>query len=140
MKKYTILLFIVILAYGCKNDKNDQPAIEESVQTEANAIKLMSGSFTYYADAAVFQTNNELYGVIENDQLTDLVVQAETLKEAPTDEVKVTLKVKVSKKPELEEGWENRIEIIEIVNVTKSNPKDNSIITLGNNNSNAENQ
>ena len=55
---------------------------------------------------------------------------AEPLKDAPTDEVAVVLKVRVVKKPELEEGWENRIEIIDILKVSKVDVKDSTIIKL----------
>lgn len=133
-----MLLFLMGVVFSCKKDKNNE-STDEPTEMIGEDVKLFSGSFTYYADAAVFQTNNELFGVVENEMLMDLIVQAETLKDEATDEVKVTLKAKVSKKPEGEEGWENRIEIVEIIKVTKSNPEDNTIIKLGNKN-NAENQ
>lgn len=93
----------------------------------------------YYADAAVFQTKSELFGVIENEMLEDLIIQSEPLKKEASDEVAVTLKVKKSKKPENEEGWDNRIEILEIIKVSMANPEDNNIIKLGKE-KNAENQ
>ena len=139
MKKYLIFLLIISVFYSCKNDKSNEVVNEESSQQVADDTKLMSGSFTYYADAAVFQTNNELFGVVENENLMDLIVQSETLKDEATDEVKVTLKVKVTKKPENEEGWENRIDIVEIIKVSKANPGENTIIKLGKE-KNAENQ
>lgn len=119
---------------GCKNEEKK----DSNVEGLENQVVQMTGNFIYYADAAVFQTKSELYGVVDNEKTMDLIVQAEPLKNEPTDEVVATLKVKVTKKPENEEGWENRIEIIEIIKVSKANQNDNTIIKLGN--ENAENQ
>lgn len=137
MKKLSTLLLLTILMIGCKNEEKKKTNIED--QENKNEAVQMTGNFIYYADAAVFQTKSELYGVVDNEQTMDLIVQAEPLKNEPTDEVVATLKVKVTKKPENEEGWENRIEIIEIIKVSKANQNDNTIIKLGKEN-NAENQ
>lgn len=131
MKKLVIILCIVTAFISCKNDEKKDPEtiVEESeISTDDGTV---TGNFVYYADASVFQTKNELFGVVENDKLQDLILQAETLKDEPTDEVMVTLKVKKSKKPENEEGWDNRIEILEIIKVSKASPEDNKIIKLG---------
>lgn len=136
MKKLIAILIIVVTFIGCKNDPKTEE--EETIETVSDVTEI-SGNFMYFEDAAVFQTKSELYGVLVNDMLEDLILQSETLKDDPTDEVAVTLKVKKSKKPENEEGWENRIEIIEIMKVTKGNPEDGDIIKLGNKD-NAENQ
>ncbi len=137
MKKLSLLLLTVITLIGCKNDEKKDNNLDDQInQTD---VVQMTGNFIYYADAAVFQTKSELYGVVDNDKTMDLIVQAEPLKNESTDEVVATLKVRITKKPENEEGWENRIEIIEIIKVSKANQNDNSIIKLGKE-KNAENQ
>jgi hypothetical protein len=116
---------------GCKNDeKKAEDTSTESLEP-SNEVQEISGTFMYYADAAVFQTKSELYGVVENEMLQDLIIQSEPLKTEASDEIAVTLNVKVLKKPENEEGWEYRIEILEIVKVSKANPNNNNIIKLG---------
>ncbi|MGJ8591616.1 MAG: hypothetical protein ACSHXF_03665 [Aquaticitalea sp.] len=131
MKKVIVILFVLIAFVSCKNNesKNAQTAEEGTVVTTDGTT--VTGSFMYYDDASVFQTQSELFGVVENEKLQDLILQAETLKTEDSDEVAVILKVKKSKKPENEEGWDNRIEILEIIKVSKGNPKDNNIIKLG---------
>ncbi len=136
MRKICLLLFMTTALIGCKNDAKNTDATNSETPDNVQEI---SGNFMYYDDAAVFQTKSELYGVVPNEMLEDLIIQSEPLKTEASDEVAVTLKVKVSKKPENEEGWENRIEIFEIVKVSKSNPKNNNIIKLGKED-NAENQ
>ena len=141
MKKIISLLAIVVVLVSCKNDKKDEVENEvETIETPLTSDEsLVSGNFMYYADAAVFQTKSELFGVVENQLLQDLIIQSEPLKTEATDEVKVTLRVKKSKKPENEEGWDNRIEILEIIKVSMADPNDNNIIKLGKD-SNAKNQ
>lgn len=130
MKKILTLLCILTVLISCKNDEKKEANPEiEAAQTEG--ISQVTGNFMYYADAAVFQTRSELYGVVENGKLEDLILQSEPLKNDSTDEVAVVLKVKKSKKPANEEGWENRIEIIEILKVSKVDNKDSDIIKLG---------
>lgn len=128
LKKLIVILFIATLFTSCKSDSKAAISVDEG-QDELSAREI-SGNFTYYTDAAVFQTKNELFGLVENEKLQELIKMAEPLKDAPTDEVKVTLKVNVVKKPEHEEGWENRIEIIDIINVLKVNPEDSEIIKI----------
>ncbi|HLT33305.1 MAG TPA: hypothetical protein VKZ98_05900 [Aquaticitalea sp.] len=118
---------MALAVISCKNDKKTEDT--ESSGTEASITEI-SGNFMYYEDAAVFQTKSELYGVIANEQLEDLIIQSEILKSEPSDEVAVVLKVKKSKKPENEEGWENRIEIMQIMKVSKVKPEDRDIIKL----------
>ena len=131
MKNLIAFLLIAVTVMGCKNDSKNQEEINTDVESSANDVKEVSGNFMYNADAAVFQTKSELYGVVENEMLQDLILQSEPLKTEPSDEVVVTLKVKISKKPKNEEGWDNRIEILEIKKVSKADPNSQNIIKLG---------
>ena len=128
MKKLMVILFITACFTSCKEDAKT-PVLLDVGKEEVN-IREISGNFIYYVDAAVLQTKSELFGVVENEKALELIKMAEPLKDKPSDEVVVTLKVKVVKKPEHEEGWENRIEIIEIINVSKVDQKDSDIIRL----------
>ena len=131
MKKLISILLISIAFFSCKNDKKEEEKTTSEPLETVDSVKEVSGTFMYYADAAVFQTKSELFGVLENDMLQDLIIQSEPLKTEASDEVAVTLKVKISKKPENEEGWDNRIEILEIRKVSKAEPNANTIIKLG---------
>lgn len=126
MKKIFFLIFILMVFVSCKNDPNAPVGGEES--HDQLEVRELTGNFTYYADAAVLQTPSELFGVVEDEKSKELLKRTEPLKDHPTDEVKVTLKVKVHKKPEHEEGWENRVEIIDIITVSKVDQ--NTIIKL----------
>lgn len=122
-------LLVVLLAFtSCKNDPRSADVVED--EKDQLDVREVSGNFIYYADASVLQTRSELFGVVENQKAQELIKQAEPLKDQPTDEVKVTLKVKVTKKPENEEGWENRVEIIDIIAVSKVERQDSEMIKL----------
>ena len=129
MKKLIVTLCLITVFTSCKNDSKKEVSAEENQQEIG--VREISGNFIYYDDAAVLQTNSELFGVIQNDKYDELIKKSMPLKGQATDEVAVTLKAKVSKKPEGEEGWDNRVEIIDIIKVSKVNPEDSDIIKLG---------
>ena len=135
MKK-VILLFTVIAFVSCKSDKKteDQNAIvEDSEKNEAqnDGLTLLKGEFIYYADAAVLQTTKEVYAVVLDDKMQELNELVQQYKKEVTDMVPVEIKGKISPKPENEEGWPFRVEIVEIINVSKPNPEGGEIITIG---------
>jgi hypothetical protein len=84
----------------------------------------------YYADAAVLQTSNEIYGVVIDENMHMLDKQVQAFKTESTDMVPVTLRVRKFKKPENEEGWPYRVEIKEILKVETPNPNKEDVIKL----------
>ncbi len=132
MNKLIVMLVIAAIFTSCKNDSKSSVFVDES-QAE-NSVREISGDFIYFSDAGVLQTRSELFGVVENGKTQELIKMAEPLKIAATDEVAVTLKVKVIKKPEHEEGWEKWIEIIDILKVSKVDQEDSDIIKLSSEN------
>lgn len=131
MKKSLVLLFALITFLSCKNDKKSSTTSETEVQTNTNeGHKLFEGDFVYYADAAVLQTKDDVYGVIVNEKMHELDEKAKSLKSEPTDMVKVEVKGVLIAKPKDEEGWPFRLDIKEIINVRKLE-KDNNVVKLG---------
>ena len=128
----------IIVLVSCKTDKkteNNNTLVEgensEKIEKQNVGLTLLKGEFIYYADAAVLQTPQEIYGVVINDKMYELNEEAEKYKTEVTDMVPVEIKGIISPKPENEEGWPLRVEIKEILNVTKPNPEGNEIITIG---------
>ncbi len=126
MKKILVSFLIITAFLSCKNDSKTE-------SQSSGELTQLSGYFVYYADAAVLQTKSELFGVIINKKMQELNKQAQPLKNEPTDQVAVTIKGIISKKPADEEGWENRIEIVEIISVSKLPAEANEVIKLGTN-------
>ncbi|WP_033959375.1 hypothetical protein [Psychroserpens jangbogonensis] len=139
MKKLLTLFLVASLFTGCKNDtKTETVPVDENAVTENgktakqnDGLKLMVGQFIYYADAAVLQTRNDIYGVVINDKMHELNDMAKSYKNEPTDYVTVQVRGKLIPKPEGEEGWPFRIDIKEIENVKKHESKENDVIKLG---------
>ena len=138
MKKILLSLFVITAFLSCKDDSKKENElsrneVSETTDDSKDGLTTLEGNFVYYADAAVLQTKSELYGVIINEKMHELDNQAQSLKDEPTDQVAVTIKAKISKKPADEEGWENRVEIVEILKVSKLPSEANEVIKLGTN-------
>jgi len=129
MKKIIFFLFISIVVLGCKKESKST----EKSSNQASEVELitMTGEFIYYADAAVLQTTNEIYGVVIDHKMHELNDKVKQFKVEDTDMVSVTLKVHRFEKLENEEGWPYRIEIKEILKVEKPDTKKQNIIKLG---------
>ena len=119
---------------GCKNnsksDKNsDNIENQDGKTTKQNdGLVLLKGEFVYFADAAVLQTNSSsIYGVIINEKMHELDKLAKQFKSEPTDYVFVEIRGEIIPKPENEEGWPYRVNIKEILNVSKSQNEDEVI-------------
>lgn len=128
MKKTLILVFCLLtLVVSCKNDTKS----DTSATPEQSDLQTLKGDFVYYADAAVLQTSSEIYGVVINTKMHELNKQASAFKTEPTDMIPVEVRGIIIPKPENEEGWPLRIDIKEIVNVSKPKAENNNVIKLG---------
>ena len=134
MKNIAFLLVILMVFTGCKSDKKSENTSEQVEVQEGKTAKqsdglvLLKGEFVYYADAAVLQTNSSsIYGVIINEKMHELDNLAQQYKSEPTDYVSVEIRGEIIPKPENEEGWPYRINIKEILKVSKSQIDDEVI-------------
>jgi hypothetical protein len=135
MMKNIVLLVVFFMAFtSCKNgskseNKSDNiESQEEKTAKQNDGLVLIKGEFVYYADAAVLQTNSSsIYGVVINKKMHELDKLAQQYKKEPTDYVAVEIRGEIIPKPENEEGWPYRINIKEILNVSKSQNEDEVI-------------
>ena len=134
MKKSIVLLFAFFVIVSCKNNTNSsvtsESDIHEKTETQNDNLTLLKGDFLYYADAAILQTKNEIYGVIINEKMHELHDKIKVYKEEDTDMVPVEIKGIIVPKPENEEGWEFRVDIKEILKVSKPKKENNQVIKL----------
>lgn len=124
MKKLLILLLTITTLSSCKNDSKT-----ETIDNEE--LTLIQGDFVYYADAAVIQTRQDVYGVVIDEKMHELDNQVKPYKVEVTDMVPVEVRGKLIPKPEGEEGWPFKVEIIEIIKVSKPDPNKNDVVKLG---------
>jgi hypothetical protein len=127
MKKLVLILCLTAFI-ACKTDKK-----EVATETIENGVvyQVLKGNYLYYTDAAILQTTTEVYGVVLDENSIALDKKVKPYKVLDTDMVPVEIKGKIIPKPEGEEGWDLKVKIVEILNVTKPNPEKKDVITLG---------
>lgn len=136
MKQIFILILCVSLITSCKNDsKPEEPKIgadgPEKTAKQSDGLTLLRGEFIYYSDAAVLQVGNSVFGVIVDDKMHELYDMGKPHREQPTDGIMVEIRGKIIPKPENKDGWPFNVEIKEIINVKKLNPKQNEVVKIG---------
>lgn len=135
MKNIVLLLTFLVTFLGCKGEKKQQEetgkvTVTEIPKTEkqSDGLVLLKGEFVYFADAAVLQTSpSSIYAVVVNEKMHELNKLAQQYKTDPTDYVFVEIRGEIIPKPENEEGWPFRVNIKEILNVSKSEHGDDVI-------------
>ena len=138
MKKLVFLLVLAVTFTNCKNEEkkentNETVEIKDGrTAKQSDGLTLLKGEFVYYADAAVLQTKNQIYGVVLNEKVVELNKQAEPFKKESTDFVMIEVRGKITPKPKGEEGWENRIDIKEILNISAVKTQAENVVKLGN--------
>jgi hypothetical protein len=139
MRKLSLLLLILTVVASCKVDNKKEVDLKESDQVEVvkttkqnDGLVAVQGEFIYYADAAVLKTTNNIYGVVIDDVVQDLQTQVKLFKKEDTDMVPVTVRGRLFKKDPNEEGWEDKIEIKEILKVSAPSLDANDVIKIGN--------
>ncbi|MBD0831022.1 hypothetical protein [Aestuariibaculum sediminum] len=138
MKKAIVLLITLFVLTACKNDKTTKTMEDvnnidgpEKTAKQNDGLTLLKGEFVYYDGAAVIQTHANIYGVFINDKMKELNQLAEKYKKEPTDMVPVEIRGKITNKKDDKILWENKVEVIEILNVSEPNPENNKVVKLG---------
>ncbi len=138
MKKVIILAFVLIAALSCKKETKSTTEADINVEdsdattTQSNRLTHLKGNFVFYDGAAVLQTSTKLYGVFITDKMKALNKKAEAFKSKPTDMVEVEIRGRVSNEKHEKILWEDKVEIVEIINVSAPKEEDNNVIKLGN--------
>ena len=137
MKNTSIILLIALMVVSCKNEATATPeiiigddGIEKTIK-QNDGLTLLKGQFLYLADAAVLQTHREIYGVEIDAKMHELNEKAQSFKVEDYDWVNVEIRGRISQKPEGEEGWDFRVKIEEILNVTASENDGTDVIKIG---------
>ncbi|MEH6536676.1 MAG: hypothetical protein V7719_09800 [Psychroserpens sp.] len=143
MKKAVLLFMIFAVTISCKEDKkNDTEATQEDktivaepgkTLKQSDGLIALQGNFIYSEKdkAAVLQTSTQMYGIVIDKKMHELDRQVQQYKTEDTDMVPVTIRGRMFKKDPNVEGWEDIIEIKEILQVSEPNPNENEVIKLG---------
>ena len=66
------------------------------------------------------------------NKLEELQKQAEKYKSEPTDMVQVEIRGKITNQKDEKILWENKVEVVEILDVKPGSKEENKVITIGN--------
>ncbi|WP_298556609.1 hypothetical protein [uncultured Algibacter sp.] len=137
MKKVIILLVCVAAFISCKNENKTEQKEEttisnssERTEKQSDGLTLLKGEFVYYGGAAVLQTHTEIYGVLVTDKTLELNKLAEKHKTEPTDMVQVEIRGKITNHKDEKILWENKVEIVEILQVKSASKDDKNVVKL----------
>ena len=131
MKNIILGILLLTVVFSCKKEENktlETDVKEGIVVKESTDVKTLEGEFLYYADAAVFKTTTQVYGVVIDTKMHELADQVAPLKKVDTDMVVVQIKGKIVPKEIDEEGWPFNVEIKEIIKVKQLAADDNIVI------------
>lgn len=137
MKKIVFILIAIISFSSCKNDAKQNVNLEENRAKSYDAndgFITMKGDFVYDANknAAVFQTGNDIYGVIVDDNMKALNEKLKPFKEDEYTSVPITVRVKRIKNSNKASLWTYNIEIKEILKVEAPDPNKDDVIKIAN--------
>lgn len=133
MKKIVFILVLALTFTNCKNETKPEFGADgiEKTAKQNDGLTLLSGEFSYYADAAVLQVgNSSIYGVVLNDKMHELHNMGKPYRTEPTDGILVQIRGKIIPKPEGNEGWPYSIDIKEIISVKAPTVK-SEVIKIG---------
>lgn len=129
MKKIFTAIILLSVLISCKTDKKETQTQTTKTEAVKSGELTLNGSFIYFDNAAVLQTKAEIYGVITDSMMHALNNRAKEFKKEETDMIPVSVKAKLSDKKD-NTAWEKKIEILEIIDVSKPQPQDNQVIKL----------
>lgn len=123
------ILLLAVTFMSCKNDIKTESS--STSHSKDDGLITMKGDFIYIDNAAVLQTNVDIYGVVIDDQMKELHKAVKPFQTSATDMVPVTVRVRKFAKPANEEGWPYRVEIKEIIKVETPDSNSTDVIKLG---------
>ena len=116
MKIYKILILFLLISFRC-DSKQNKVVSNEVVETKNNDLIILSGDYVFYNNAAVLQTNKNVYGIIINEKVNELNEKLSSIKKDEFDFIPVILKGRLKNKDKNDEGWSVKLEITEIVEI-----------------------
>lgn len=130
MKKL-ILFFCLITIVACKENSSNNNSTENSETENVDGLTVIKGEFIFYDDAAIIQTNKDIYGVIINDKAKELNEMTASYKKEETDMIPVEIRGEISDKEDDKIQWQYKVEIVEILNVFEPKENTNNTIKIG---------
>lgn len=126
MKKLFGLLILSSLLFSCQDDGRKELMEQPEVEKVPDSIQVLEGGFIYVADAAVLRGESFVYGVTLDSMSQVLADKVALVKSDDFEMIPVKVRAKIKPNPQ-QEGWEEVIEIQEIIEVPESEKTSDSI-------------
>ena len=104
------------MLFSCQDEGRKELMDGPEAEKAPDSIQVLEGDFVYAADAAVIRGEDFVYGVTLDSMSQVLSDKVAPLKSDDFEMIPVKVKAKISANPR-QEGWEEVIEILEIVEV-----------------------
>lgn len=129
MKRLLGLILIISVFFSCQNEDRKELMQQPEVKEEPDSLQVLTGDFVYVADAAVIRGEDFVYGVTIDSMSTLLSQKVAPLKSGDFEMIPVTIKAKILPNPS-REGWDEIIEVREIIEIPEREKVSNSINEL----------
>ncbi|MCH4822640.1 hypothetical protein ML462_05590 [Gramella lutea] len=126
MNKIIGLLMLSLVLFSCQDEGRKELMDQPKVEKVPDSIQVLEGDFVYIADAAVLRGENFVYGVTLDSMMQVLADKVSIVKTDDFEMIPVTVKAKIKPNPE-QEGWEEVIEIREIIEVPEAKKTSDTI-------------
>lgn len=119
MKKLFGMLMLSLLSFSCQDEGRGELMEQRKTEKVPDSIQLLEGEFIYSEEAAVMRGDDFVYGVTLDSMSRVLSERIAPLKSDDFEMIPVKVKAQIRPNPR-QNGWEEMIEILEIVEVPES--------------------
>jgi len=126
MKKLFGMLMLSLLSFSCQDEGRGELMEQRKTEKVPDSIQLLEGDFIYSEEAAVMRGDDFVYGVTLDSMSRVLSERIAPLKSDDFEMIPVKVKAQIRPNPR-QNGWEEMIEILEIVEVPESGKVSDSI-------------
>ena len=119
MKKLFGMLMLSLLSFSCQDEGRGELMEQRKTEKVPDSIQLLEGDFIYSEEAAVMRGDDFVYGVTLDSMSRVLSERIAPLKSDDFEMIPVKVKAQIRPNPR-QNGWEEMIEILEIVEVPES--------------------
>jgi len=126
MKKLFGMLMLSLLSFSCQDEGRGELMEQRKTEKVPDSIQLLEGEFIYSEEAAVMRGDDFVYGVTLDSMSRVLSERIAPLKSDDFEMIPVKVKAQIRPNPR-QNGWEEMIEILEIVEVPESGKVSDSI-------------
>ncbi|MDR9458224.1 MAG: hypothetical protein RI572_12535 [Salegentibacter sp.] len=126
MKKFLLILVIMISAAACQDESRQELMEPVKAEKEQDSIPTLTGEIIFVGDAAVFRGDSFVYGVTVDSMAQALSEKIKPYQKEDFDMVSVKIKGKIVPSSN-QEGWEEDIEIREIIEILETEKVSDSI-------------